>query len=224
VHVLGSFADGLVSYQLSAIDGAGYRNPLRSQTIDLEGRANLNYHGFVAGAGFYTGKRAADTFTPFSPVNNAVTPVQTGTNVATFHTAERFDALVGYSSDTLHAGVEYFWSKNWNQVTKVPSDTSDGWSAFASYNLTPLFTLFGRYDWLRPTKDLFPAIRDNYFNAGVSYSPVKAVDLALVYKRDRVSHGFFSPSNSNPSNFAFPVGGRVEGTYDEFGLFGQFKF
>ncbi|HEX4737698.1 MAG TPA: hypothetical protein VH331_09060 [Allosphingosinicella sp.] len=224
VHVLGSFANGLVSYQVSAIDGAGYRNPLRSQSVDLEGRVNVNYQGFVAGVGGYTGKRAADTFTPFSPVNNAVTPVQTGTNVATFHTAERFDALVGYTSDKLHVGAEYFWAKNWNQVTKVPSDTSDGWSAFASYKLTPLFTVFGRYDWTRPTKDLFPAIRDDYFNVGVAYSPAKVVDLALVYKRDRVSHGFFSPSNSNPSNFAFPIGGRVEGTYDEFGLFGQFKF
>ena len=156
VHVLGSFADGLVSYQVSAIDGAGYRNPMRSQSVDLEGRVNLNYQGFVAGVGGYTGKRAADTFTPFSPVNNAVTPVQTGTNVATFHTAERFDALVGYTSDKLHVGAEYFWSKNWNQVTKVPSDTSDGWSAFASYKVTPLFTVFGRYDWMRPTQGSLP--------------------------------------------------------------------
>lgn len=224
VHVLGSFANGLVNYQVSAIDGAGYRNPLRSQTVDVEGQVNLRYEGFVAGVGGYTGKRAGDTFTPFSPVNNAVTPVQTGANVPTFHTAERFDALVGYSSDKLHAGAEYLWSKNWNQVTKVPIDTSDGWSAFASYKLAPLFTLFGRYDWVRPTRDLFPAIRDNYFNLGIAYSPAKVIDLALVYKRDRVSHGFFAPSNSNPSNFAFPIGGRVEGTYDEFGLFGQFKF
>ncbi|HEY1607533.1 MAG TPA: hypothetical protein VGF77_18245 [Allosphingosinicella sp.] len=224
VHVLGSFAGGLVSYQVSAVDGAGYRNPLRSQSVDVEGRVSVNYHGVVAGAGFYSGKRAADTFTPFSPVNNAVTPVQTGTDIATFHTAERFDALVGYTSDRLHVGAEYFWAKNWNQVTKVPSDTSDGWSAFASYKVAPLFTLFGRYDRVRPTRDLFPAIRDNYFNFGVAYSPAKVVDLALVYKRDRVSHGFFAPSNANPSNFAFPIGGRDEGTYDELGLFGQFKF
>lgn len=224
VHVLGSVADGLINYQVSAVDGAGFRNPMRSQTVDLEGRVNVNYHGFVAGVGGYSGKRGADTFTPFSPVNNAVTPVQTGVDVPTFHTAERFDALIGYESDRLHVGAEYFWAKNWNQVTKVPTDHSDGWSGFASFKLTSLFTLFGRYDWIRPTKDLFPAIRDNYFNLGVSYSPAKAVDLALVYKRDRVSHGFFAPSNSNPSNFAFPIGGRDEGTYDELGLFGQFKF
>ncbi|HEX4737710.1 MAG TPA: hypothetical protein VH331_09120 [Allosphingosinicella sp.] len=224
LHLLGSFEHGLVSYQISAITGGGYRNPMRSDSIDLEGRLSLNYQGFIAAVGGYTGKRAADTFTPFSPTNNAVTPVQTGTHVATFHTAERFDALVGYSTPVIHAGVEYFWSKNWNQVTKVPSDTSDGWSAFASYKFTPLFSVFGRYDWVHPTKDLFPRIHENYFNFGLTYSPAKIVDLSLVYKRDRVDNGFFSPSNANPSNFAFPIGGRNQGTYDEIGLFGQWRF
>ncbi len=224
VHVFGSLANGLVSYQVSAVDGAGYRNPLRSESIDLEGRISLNYKGFVAGVGGYSGKRAADTFTPFSPTNNAVTPVQTGTNVATFHTAQRFDALLAYTNDKLRIGGEYFWSKNWNQVTRVPSDTSDGWSAFASYKIAPMFSVFGRYDHVRPTRDLFPRIHEDYFNFGISYSPVKIVDLALLYKRDRVANGFFAPSNANPSNFAFPIGGRSQGTYDEFGLFGQFRF
>jgi hypothetical protein len=224
VHAFGTLANGLISYQVSAVDGAGYRNPMRSQSIDLEGRVNLNYKGFIAAVGGYTGKRAADTFTPFSPVNNAVTPVQTGTNVATFHTAQRFNALLAYTNDKLRVGGEYFWSKNWNQVTRVPNDTSDGWSVFASYKVTPLFSVFGRYDWVKPTRDLFPAISENYFNLGIAYSPVKIVDLALLYKRDRVANGFFAPSNANPSNFAFPIGGRNQGTYDEFGLFGQFRF
>jgi hypothetical protein len=224
VHVLGSFANGLVSYQVSAVDGAGYRNPLRSQGIDVEGRVSLAYKGFIAAVGGYTGKRGADTFTPFSPTNNVVTPVQTGTDVPTFHTARRFDALLAYTNDKLRVGGEYFRATNWNQVTRVPSDRSDGWSVFGAYKITPLFSLFGRYDWERPTRDLFPAIRENYFNFGLSYSPAKIVDLALVYKRDRVRHGFLAPSNANPSNFAFPIGGRNQGSYDEFGLFGQFRF
>ncbi len=224
VHLLGSFEHGLVSYQISAITGGGYRNPLRSQSIDLEGRLALNYEGFVAAVGGYTGKRAADTFTPFSPTNNAVTPIQTGVDVTTFHTAERFDTLVGYAKGNIHAGVEYFWSKNWNQVTKVPNDTSDGWSAFASYKFTSQFSVFGRYDWVHPTRDLFPTLKEHYFNFGLTYSPTKIVDLSLVYKRDQVDNGFFAPSDSNPSNFAFPIGGRSQGTYDEIGLFGQWRF
>jgi hypothetical protein len=224
VHVLGSFADGLLSYQVSAVDGGGFRNPLRSQTIDLEGRLSLAYKGFVAAVGGYEGKRAGDTFTPFSPANNAVAPIQTGTNVPTFHRAERFDAVVAYTDATIRVGAEYFWSKDWNQVTKVPNDTSDGYSLFASYKFDKMFSVFGRYDRVKPTRDLFPAIADDYYNFGISYSPAKIVDLSLVYKHDRVANGFFNPSNANPSNFAFPIGGRSQGTYSEIGLFGQWRF
>jgi hypothetical protein len=224
VHVLGSFEHGLIAYQVSAVDGAGYRNPLRSQTIDLEGRLSLNYKGFVAAIGGYDGKRAGDTFTPFSPVNNAVTPIQTGTNVPTFHRAERLDAFLGYTNANLRLGAEYFWAKNWNQVTRVPNDTSDGYSFFASYKFANIFGLFGRYDRVKPTRDLFPAIAEDYYNFGITYSPVKIVDLSLVYKHDRVANGFFNPSNGNPSNFAFPIGGRSQGSYSEIGIFGQFRF
>jgi hypothetical protein len=224
IHVLGSFEHGLIAYQISAVDGAGYRNPLRSQTIDLEGRLSLNYKGFVAGIGGYDGKRAGDTFTPFSPVNNAVIPIQTGTNVPTFHRAQRFDALVGYTNANLRVGAEYFWSKDWNQVTKVPNDTSDGYSFFASYKFANLFGVFGRYDRVKPTRDLFPAIAEDYYNFGITYSPAKIVDLSLVYKHDQVVNGFFNPSNANPSNFAFPIGGRNQGSYNEIGIFGQFRF
>ena len=58
----------------------------------------------------------------------------------------------------------------------------------------------------------------------MTYSPTKIVDLSLVYKHDRVDNGFFAPSNANPSNFAFPIGGRSQGSYDEIGLFGQWRF
>jgi outer membrane murein-binding lipoprotein Lpp len=224
VHASGSLAKGLLNYAVSVVDGGGYRNPLRSRSVDVEGRVSLNYHGIVAAVGGYAGKRAADTFTPFSPVNNATTPVQTGTSVQTFHTANRFNALLAYTSDTLRFGAEYFWARNWNQVTRIPSDTSDGWSAFGAYRFDPRFSVFARYDRVKPTRDLFPAITDHYFNAGISYQPVKIVEFALVYKRDQVNHGYFAPGNANPSNFAFPIGGRDHGTADEFGLYGQFRF
>jgi hypothetical protein len=224
VHALGTLAEGHVNYAVSVVNGAGYRNPLRSESVDVEGRVSVNYHGFVAAVGGYAGKRGADTFTPFSPTNNAVTPVQTGTNVQTLHTATRVNALLAYTSDAVRVGGEYFYARNWNQVTKVPSDTSDGWSAFASYRPAPLVGVFARYDRVKPTRDLFPAITDQYFNVGISYQPVKLIEFALVYKRDQVNHGYFAPGNNNPSNFAFPIGGRQSGTADEIGVYGQFRF
>jgi hypothetical protein len=224
LHALGSFAAGHVNYAVSVVDGAGYRNPLRSRSVDVEGRLSLNYGGLVAAVGGYAGKRGADTFNPFSPANSAPTPVQTGTAVRTLHTATRFDALVAYAKDPFRLGVEYFYARNWNQVTKAPADASDGWSFFGSYRVDPLVGIFARYDRLRPSQDLFPAIRERYFNLGVSYQPVKIVEFALVYKRDRVERGYFAPGNASPANFAFPLGGRVKGSADELGLYGQFRF
>jgi hypothetical protein len=224
VHAFGTFGKGLVNYAVSVVDGGGYRNPLRSRTLDVEGRISLNYKGIVAAVGGYSGKRGADTFTPFSPTNNATTPVQTGTNVQTFHTATRVSALLAYTSDTIRVGGEYFYARNWNQVTRVPADTSEGWSVFGAYRFDPRFSAFVRYDRVKPTRDLFPAITDRYFNLGLSFQPAKVVEFALVYKRDGVDHGYFAPGNANPSNFAFPIGGRDHGTADELGLYGQFRF
>jgi hypothetical protein len=224
VHAFGSFGKGLVNYAVSVVDGGGYRNPLRSRSVDVEGRISVAYNGVVAAVGGYAGKRAADTFTPFSPTNNPVTPVQTGANVQTFHTATRVNGLLAYTSDILRVGGEYFYAKYWNQVTRVPSDSSEGWSAFAAYRWDPRFSAFVRYDRVKPSRELFPAITDRYFNAGISFQPVKVVEFALVYKRDEVDHGYFAPGNNNPSNFAFPIGGRERGTADELGLYGQFRF
>jgi hypothetical protein len=58
VHVLGSFGNGLVSYAVSAINGAGYKTLSRSSnTIDLEGRVSVNpIKEVTLAVGGYTGK------------------------------------------------------------------------------------------------------------------------------------------------------------------------
>jgi hypothetical protein len=80
--------------------------------------------------------------------------------------------------------------------------------------------VFGRYDWVKPKKDLSPNLKDRYFNVGVNYKPIKEVDLALVYKRDRAKNGFLSTSNGTIGG----INNTTSGTYDEVGLFGQFAF
>jgi len=51
----------------------------------------------------------------------------------------------------------------------------------------------------------------------VNYKPVPPIDLALVYKRDKVDNGTISTSNGT-------IGGARDGTYNEVGVFGQFAF
>lgn len=200
VHVLGKLADGHISYAVSAIDGAGYKAPLRSESIDLEGRISANFSNITLAVGGYTGKLGKNV-----------------EGLATQHTAERFNALAAYTTKTYRLGVEYFNATNWNNVTTAAKDSSEGYSVFGSYNFTDKISAFGRYDWVKPADDTNDDLKDNYFNIGVSYSPTKIVDFGLVYKRDKVENGTWSTSNGS-------IGGSDEGTYDEVGLFGQFRW
>ena len=202
VHVGGSFADGKISYAASAINGAGYKTLSRSSnTIDLEGRLSATpVKNVTLGIGGYSGKLGK---------SSDVTDTE--------HRATRWNAVAAYTNSRVRAGVEYFQAKNWNNVTTVADDKSSGWSAFGSFAFTPQLALFGRYDWVKPSKEINPDLRDNYWNVGLNYKPIKEIDLALVYKRDRARNGFISTSNGT-------IGGINDGSYDEIGIFSQFAF
>lgn len=205
VHLLGSFANNLVSYQLSAVNGSGYKTLARnSDTIDLEGRVSVNpIKPITLAVGGYSGKLG-----------------KSSDNGSTTRRATRFDALAAYTDKRIRAGVEYFAAKNWNDVNSIATDKSNGWSAFGSFALTPQIAAFGRYDWVKPNRDTNPALNDHYYNLGIDYKPLPPLDIALVYKRDRADKGFLATSNGT-------IGGLnnlTDGTYREIGIFGQFMF
>jgi hypothetical protein len=215
VHVLGTFGNGLVNYQVSAVNGAGYKNLSRSSnTIDLEGRISVNpIKPITLAVGGYTGKLGKSNDT-----------------VLVNHRATRFNALAAYTDKRVRAGVEYFSAKNWNSITTAPlsgplpatpNDSAHGWSAFGSFAFTPAISVFGRYDWVKPTGLTVAGtggpVKDHYFNVGVDYKPIAPIDLALVYKHDRANNGFIGTSNGT-------IGGLDHGTYNEIGLFTQLVF
>ncbi len=200
IHALGSFADGIISYQVSVIDGAGYRDVHVSKTLDVEGRVSAQYHGFTVAVGGYTGKLGKD--------------IQGATLL---HTAERQDALIGYQGKIFSVGAEYYHAKNWTQVTAVPSDSANGYSLFGTVTPIKKISIFGRYDWVKPKNDTANGFKDEYYNIGIQYSPAKIVDFALVYKHEKALGGVLLTSNGS-------IGGSVDGSYDEFGLFGQVRF
>jgi hypothetical protein len=200
VHASGKFADGIINYAVSVVDGAGYKAPLRSKGMDVEGRISAKYDDFTVGVGGYEGKLG-----------------KSNEGVVTHHTAERFDAVAAYTPKKYRIGVEYFSAKNWNNVTTVGTDSSNGYSVFGSYSFTDKVGVFGRYDWVKPNDDTNSALKDHYFNVGISYTPVKIIDIALVYKRDKADNGIISTSNGN-------IGGVRSGAYDEVGLFGQLRW
>jgi outer membrane murein-binding lipoprotein Lpp len=215
VFAHGDLASGLFSYSVAAIDGAGYKTPDRSKGMDFEGRVNAQYKGFVVAVGGYTGQEGDNIVT--------ATPVPAGLTV--YHTATRVDALAAYSNSLFHVGFEYFEASDWKVLTKAAADKSDGYSVFGTYNLTHKIAIFGRYDWGDPSQDLAPAEKNSYFNVGVSYEPVKVIDLALVYKHDAITNlakgASFADGNTTLLNTGLTTAGSH---YDEVGLFTQYKF
>ena len=205
VHVLGTFANGLINYQVSAENGLGYKTLARkSDTVDLEGRIDVHPTKEITLAiGGYTGKLGKSA----ANLPDSATP----------HTAERFNALAAYTNKRIRAGIEYFSAKNWNTVASPLNDKSNGWSVFGSFAFTPKVSVFGRYDWEKPSSDLNPALKDHYFNLGLDFKPINPLDLALVYKRERTNNGFLSTANGT-------IGGLDHGNYSEIGLFGQLVF
>lgn len=202
LHAGGKFADGMVNYAVSAVNGAGYKNPSRSKTIDFEGRISVvPVEGLSIAAGFYNGKLGQEK----------------ETTVAT-QDAKRYNGLVAYVNDKFRVGAEYFQAKDWKQVlAPTISDKADGVSGWGSFNFTSEFSVFGRYDTVKPSKDLAPDLKNTYINVGLAYKPRKNVDLAFVFKQDKVEHGSFAVSNGT-------IGGSTDGKFNEVGIFAQVSY
>jgi hypothetical protein len=221
LHVGGDLAGGIVSYQIAAVDGAGYRDVHFSNTIDVEGRLSAKYKGFNVAIGGYTGKLGKDT-----------------EGTAPLRTYNRINALAAYQgklgSVPVTFGGEYFWAENkaFNTTAPIPTaspkDSGEGFSLFTSVVPIPKWSVFGRYDWVKPSGDINPAFKDTYFNVGIQYSPATIVDLALVYKHEKGENGAFATGSLQSGVIGCSVAAVNScvgnGTYDEFGLFGQFRF
>jgi hypothetical protein len=204
LHANGKLGDGTFQYAVSVVNGAGYKHPgVHSNTIDFEGRLSANWNNFILGVGGYVGKLGKNP-----------------EGATTYHTANRFDAIGAYKTSDITLGIEYFYAKNWANITSPTSDTAEGVSVFGSYKFNPEWALFGRYDYVKPNKDTNSSLNDDYFNVGIAYSPARIVDFSLVYKRDHAGDGNLNTGNGR-------IGGLTavdSGTYDEVGLFGRFRW
>jgi hypothetical protein len=207
VHASGKFADGLLNYAVSGINGGGYKNPTRTAKVDFEGRVSVvPLEGLTLAVGGYSGKRGTD-------VSGAAFEPQ--------HTAQRFDLFASYVQPRFRLGAEYFSANNWNrlalQAAPVASDHSDGYSLWGSTKVAPQFEVFARYDSAKPSTDLAPALKDTYYNLGIDYKARKNVDIALAYKYDKVQNGSISTGNGT-------IGGTRQGLYKEVGLWALVAF
>jgi hypothetical protein len=232
LNALGSLGDkDFFTYSASVLNGGGYKNPTRTDKVDFEGRVGLKFIDWLQlGAGFYSGHLGQVTAT------NKDFPTNTAT---------RYDLIAVANFTGLKVGVEFFQAKNYKTVnnattaaygtssivgttaTAIPvADKADGGMAFASFTFSDQWSVFGRYDDVKLSKDVATDLKDQYANVGVDYKPIKPLDFALVYKHEKVSSGSTSISSGN-ANGSYTIGGANhlrEGTFDEFGVYVQYRF
>ncbi len=201
VHALGKFAGGKAHYAVSAINGNGYKNTSRSQSLDLDGRIDFEpIDGLTLALAYRTGKRGLDK-----------------QNVTTYHTAQRTELVAAYVKPKYRVGLEYFTADNWNQVLNPLSDKADGYSVWGSFSVKKNVSVFARYDDATPSKDIAPNLSNTYFNVGIAFQPISKLDIALVYKQDQVDNGMYKTSNGT-------LGGVDSGKHNEIGVWAQVQF
>lgn len=167
LHLFGD--NGMVNYQVSAINGGGYKNPSRSDHVDFEGRVGFQpIKGLTFAVGAYDGDLGKDTQT-----------------VSTLHSARRYDAMAAWNRDGLRLGAEWFKADNWKNVTTPATDSASGRSLWGSYDFT-IASVFARYDQVKPSEDLDPSLKDTYWNAGVAFPVTKGLKIAIAYKDERL--------------------------------------
>lgn len=207
LHLLGK--ENKVSWQVSLVNGAGYKHPNRSKGMVLAGRLDYNA---VGGLHLLVGGSAG---------NNGESTYQNPAN----HSASRYDLAAVYEDKDWNLGLDYFYAKDWQNVTTTYGTNADGYSLFASYDFTPMWGVFARYDYVKPCKDLTSATsascysdtKSNYYNLGLQYKATKQITFALVYKYEKVENGSIAGPNGT-------VGGTTSGKYQEVGLFMQAAF
>lgn len=230
-------AEGLVNYDFAILDGGGYKNPTRTREPDYEGQVGVKPLSWLnIGAGFYAGH--------LGQITEANAPYAR-------NTATRWDALVAVLSGPLRLGAEYFDARNYKAASastgvlsgpggvvvassatgSVANDRAEGYSSWVSYTFVPRWTAFGRFDRSHLSLDVDPRLIDTYYNLGIQYEPIRAIDVALVFKHENVRDGTISVGGAD-ANASYTIGGsaaagtgaKTSGEFNEVGVYTQYRF
>jgi len=211
VHALGSAFGGIVNYAFAMVNGGSYKKiPVgagvnRADSFDYEGRISAVYQGFNLAVGGYSGK------------------LGTAYGTTTYHTAQRFNLLGAYVADGARIGVEYFNANDYSAAlvaSPTIGDSAHGVSSFGSYYFLPEWAGFARYDSVATNTKTAPGKTNEYYTFGVTWSPIKIVDLSFAYKHDAVYGGSFTDANGTIGSTT----GAKQGSYNEVGLWGDFQW
>jgi hypothetical protein len=231
VNASGSFANNLIAYSTSVVDGGGYKNPTRTKYPDFEGRLSTKPFSWLdIGVGYYNGHLGQ------------VTVANENYDEAN---ATRWDGLVSVNYAGARLTAEYIDAKNYKTVNSIAAgvfgtqdvvagsataalndDATKGYSLIASYAFTASWQVFARYDNVNLSENVLPNLKDKFYDFGIDYKPLKSLDLALVYKNEQVFNGAATIGSAD-ANSSYVIGGATsgtDGTFREIGIYAQFKY
>jgi hypothetical protein len=114
-----------------------------------------------------------------------------------------------------------------NTATTGPvDDKANGTSGWVSYDINSQFQAIARYDNTKLSADINPNLRDEFFMLAGAYKPIKPLDIAVVYKNEKVEHGSNTISGAN-ANGSYVIGGANAnryGRFSEYGVYAHYKF
>ncbi len=184
IGLKGKLADGMANYWVTYTSGAGYSHPGRvGSTMDIDARFGVDpVEGLTLDVQYRNGYKGTKT----SPAG--------GNGVETKHTLYQVMATYGVGED-FRVGANY--ANNKQAPTAGVSVTEKAYSVWGWYNFDEHFGAFGRYE---NTKDDNTAVaKKNRFAAGLEYSPVKHVTLALAY--DETKHTLGGINNGKDTRY-----------------------
>jgi len=168
LHLFGK--NDRLDYQVSLVNGNGYKNPDRSKSMDLSARIGFRpVENVTLALGVRSGKLGQDSET-----------------VSTTNTAGRVNLLAAWKGGPVSVGAEFFGARNYTKTAVItgPEDKASGASLFGTYDLGNSRSIFARLESVKPSKDLAPSTKDNYVNFGYAFSPRKGISLALAFKHE----------------------------------------
>ncbi len=123
-------------------------------------------------------------FKPLSNFKDKIGDVRLGTGYGVgdyYNNYSVYSFFLGYDKDKFHFKTEFADADGYNGV-KCSSNKSNGFYTTISYDITPRFTIIGRYDYLNQNKNISHDSSQE-FTAGFTYHMFKNLKFMLNFVR-----------------------------------------
>ncbi len=133
-------------------------------------------------------------FKPLADFKDKIGNINIGTGYGVgdyYNSYSVYSFFLGYDKDKFHFKTEYADADGYNGV-ECSNDKANGFYTTISYDITPRFTIIGRYDYLNPNKDISHDCSQE-FTAGFTYHMFK--NLKFMFNFVRAEHQNKSDSN-----------------------------